>query len=242
MVRLVSKIDKLRERTDEFNVFDNKDIVRSVSDDMIEYMNKHQDIKALAAPMINRSYRMFAIRFEDGIKFFVNAMFTKQEGLHVSIETNPLFKQRTFMIARNDTVGLAYQDLLGLVGEADFDGTAGDLIQQMVYLTDGVLLDELGVEVFDDFLSASEEEQHEVIEYYLNSLKETSETLNEEIENNPELKEYKEGMDFLLAAAKGEVQIETTKLSNRKQRKRDKLLKKLKNFGKNFTKKKKKKK
>ena len=241
MVRLVSKIDKLRERVDEFNVFENKDIIKSVTDDMLEYMNKHEDIKALAAPMINRNYRMFAIRFEDGIKFFVNAMFTKQRGLHISIEKNPLFKDRTFMIVRNNTISLAYQDLFGIAGEAEFDGTAGDLIQQMVFLTDGILLDELSVEVFDDFLNASEEEQQEVIDYYLNSLKETSEKLNQEIEENPELKEYKEGMDFLLAAAKGEVQIETPKLSNRKQRKIDKLKKRLKNFGKNFTKKKKKK-
>ena len=242
MVRLISNIDKLRERVDEFNVFENKDVIKSVTDDMIEYMNKHEDIKALAAPMINRNFRMFAIRFEDGIKFFVNAMFTKQKDLHISIETNPLFKNRTFMIVRNNVIGLAYQDLFGLAGEAEFDGTAGDLIQQMVLLTDGILLDELGVEVFDDFLTASKEEQQEVIDYYLNSLKETSDKLNQEIDENPELKEYKEGMDFLLAAAKGEVQIESPKISNRKQKKIDKYLKKLKNIGKNFTKKKKKRK
>ena len=238
MVRLVSNLDKLRERVDEFNVPDNKDTIKEVSGEMVEYLNKHQDIKALAAPMINRSFRMFAIRFEDGIKFFVNAMFTKENGLHVSIETNPLFKDRTFLVARNDIIGLAYQDLIGLVGEADFDGAAGDLIQQMVHLTDGILLDELGLEVFDDFLEASEEEQQEVIDLYINRLKDQSTLLNKEIEDNPELKEYKEGMDFLLAAAKGEVQIETPKLSNRKQKKIDKLKKQLKNFGKRFTKKK----
>lgn len=238
MVRLVNNIDKLRERVDEFNVPDNKDTIREVSGEMIEYMNKHKDIKALAAPMINRSFRMFAIRFEDGIKFFVNAMFTREKGLHVSIETNPLFKDRTFLVVRDDSISLAYQDLLGLVGEADFDGTAGDLIQQMVHLTDGILLDELGLEVFDDFLEASEEEQQEVIDLYINRLKDQSSLLNKEIEENSELKEYKEGMDFLLAAAKGEVQIESPKLSNRKQKKIDKLKKQLKNFGKRFTKKK----
>lgn len=242
MVRLISNLDKLRERCDEINVFENKDTIKEVSDCMIEYMNKHTDIKALAAPMINREIRMFAIRFEDGLKFFINAMFTKQKDLHVSIETNPLFKQRTFLVARNDTIGLVYQDLFGLAGEADFDGTAGDLIQQMVQLTDGILLDEIGFEVFDDFLFASEEEQGEVIDLYMQSLKQKSEELNNEIDNNPELKEYKEGMDFLLAAAKGEVQIESPKLSNRKQKKIDKYLKKLKNIGKNFTKKKKKRK
>ena len=242
MVKLVSKLDKLRERCDEFNVFENQDTIKEVSGDMIEYMNKHEDIKALAAPMINRNYRMFAIRFSDGIKFFLNSMFTKQEGLHVSIETNPLFKDRSFLVARNDTIGLAYQDLFGMAGEADFDGTAGDLIQQMVYLTDGILLDELGFEVFDDFLSATKEEQAEVIDYYLNTLKDKTKEINDEIENNPELKEYKEGMDFLQAAARGEVQIETPKLSNRKQRRIDKIKQRLKHFGRNFTKKKKKRK
>ena len=239
MVELIKDIDKVRERCDEINVFDNRKELKEVSDDMIEYLNSHEEILALAAPQINRSFRMFAIRFEDGIKFFINSMFTKQEGLHVSIEENPLLGDRKFLIARNDKISLAYQDLFGMAGEAEFDGSAGDLIQQMVYLTDGILLDDLGIEVFEDFFNATEEERNEVIDYYLDTLKIRSRHLNEEIDNDPELRKYKEGMDFLLAAAKGEVEIEYPKLSNRKQRKIDKLQKKIKNFGKRFTKKKK---
>ena len=242
MVELIDDINLLRERCDEINVFENKDEIKEASDKIIEYLNSNPDVFALSASQVGHNLRMFAIRFEDGIKFFVNAMFTKQTGLHVSIETNPQFKGRNFLITRNDSISLAYQDLIGLAGEAEFDGTAGDLIQQMVYLTDGLLLDELGLEVFDDFINASTDEQNEVIDYYLNTLKSRSNDLNEEIENNPELKEYKEGMDFLLAAAKGDVEVEfPSKLSKRKQRKIDKLKKRIRNFGKRFTKKKKKK-
>lgn len=241
MVRLTKKLEKLRERTDEINVFDNRETIREVSDDMIEYLTRHPKFNALAAPMINRQIRMFAIRFADGIKFFINPIFTKQNDLHISIETNPCLDDRHFLVPRNDLVGVAYQDLLGTPGETDFTDTAGDLIQQMIQLLDGLWIDEIGMEVFDDFLSASDEDKQEVINLYLDSLKQRNTDINNEIEGNPELKEYKEGMDFLMAAARGDIQIESPKLSNRKQRKIDKFKKQLKNFGKRFTKKKRKK-
>lgn len=244
MKRLVKNKAKLSERCFEYNVSQSQEVMKEVSETLLEYFHKHEDVKALTSNQFGYNCRVIGIRFEDGIKFFVNPMFMKQKGLHVVVESNISLPDRKFLVARNTEVEVAFQDLFGFASSIAFENAdpVGDLFQQLIQMLDGVQLDDIGLEVFDDFFEAPEDEQEEVIQLYLDSLKTSAEAINKEIQEDHELAEIQEGIDFLTAAAKGEVQIKQPKLSNKKQRVLDKLTKKLRTAGHNYTKKKKKRK
>ena len=76
---------------------------------------------------------------------------------------------------------------------------------------DGILLSDIGLEIDDDYINASQEEKDEVINWYLDTLDLKAKEVQKEIDDNPELKEIQNGIDFMTSVYKGETQIEKFK-------------------------------
>lgn len=235
MKRIVKNIDKLSVRLDEFNVMENAEIVNEITSSLTEYLNKHERVLGIAANQLGYDKRAFAIKFKDEIKVFFNAMITKTDGLHTSVEEDVSLPDRYFLVCRNDSVRLNYQTQFGTCEEVKYTyEEGGDLIQHLVQMTDGLLIADFGLEVFDDFLNAAEEEQQEVVDMYLNHIKDQSAQLQSDIDKDPEAKKLQDAITFINKAAAGEVQIEyphpIMPKTNRKERralKRKGLLDKL---------------
>ena len=81
------------------------------------------------------------------------------------------------------------------------------MFQQMQDLLDGILLDDYGLPVLQEFREASKEEQEELIDYYLQQLKTKAETLNKEVEESKDLKQAKDAIDFMTAVSLGKVEL-----------------------------------
>lgn len=235
MKRLVKKLDKLSTRLDEFNIIESRDDVDEIVNSFTEYLEAHPNIKGLAANQLGYDKRAFAISFKEGVQVYLNAMITYTKGLHTSVEEDPSIIDKKFLVCRNDEIHLSYQTQSGTYEEVKYTyKDAGDLVQHLVQLTDGLLISDFGLEVFDDFLEASEAEQQEVAKMYLEHIKNQAAHLQEEIDDDPEAKKIQETISFITKAAAGEIQLEyphpVMPKTNRKERrylKRKGLLDKL---------------
>ena len=148
------------------------------------------------------------MRFADGtIKTFVNPLIVHKEGLHISLEKNISLGDHEYMVIRHDTIRAMYQNEKGNIEENKFEGMASEVFEQMSQLLDGILLSDFGMEVFEDFHKAKEEEKEQVIKLYIDWVKQFDESLNKEIEETPQLKEIKTAMDFMASVAKGETDV-----------------------------------
>ena len=76
---------------------------------------------------------------------------------------------------------------------------------------DGLLISDVGVEIDEDFHNATEEEQQEVINAYLDALDIKKKEIDTEINTTPELKQLSDGIDFMESVYKGETKIEPIK-------------------------------
>lgn len=77
---------------------------------------------------------------------------------------------------------------------------------------EGILLSDIGLEIDEAFDSASDEEKNEVINWYLDTLDLKAKELTAEIENNSELKQMQEGIDFMTSVLKGETKLENNEV------------------------------
>jgi len=75
---------------------------------------------------------------------------------------------------------------------------------------DGILLSDIGLEIDEQFDNATQKEKDEVINWYLETLDLKAKELNNEISNNEELKELKDGIDFMTSVYKGETKLESS--------------------------------
>lgn len=206
-------LEKLAKRSEELPVIGaNLQLsmgVASLVKDLRDTLRVNDNLVALAAPQIGRFDRMFAIKFSNGdIRTFINPMITKTEGLHLTREVSPSLPDREFIVPRHDRVIGVYQTPTGKPEENVFEGVVAEVFQHMVQLLDGVLISDIGMEVFEDFDNATEEEQKEVLNAYLDHIKAQSDALNKEIDEDDELRQTRDAIEFVKGLALGEVTLE----------------------------------
>lgn len=83
---------------------------------------------------------------------------------------------------------------------------AAEIFQYQINLLDGVLLSDIGLEIDENFDKASEDEKAELIDFYLGQLKLTNNELQQEIENDKELKKISDAIKFMEGVQTGEIQ------------------------------------
>lgn len=244
--KLITDINILSERSSEVNPK-----AETFKEDMLKLRTELEQYiidgkqAYITAKHIGNESRAFSIKMEDNlILFCIDPVIVAPEGLHASIEQDICLGIKKYLISRYDSFELNYLDIEGEPHAIKAEGHSAEIIQHCIELLDGILLSDLGLHLQKDYFEATEEEQKEVIKMYLEHLNESAETANNYVENNKELKERKEAIDYMNAVIDGKVSFyDPVKfLSNRKKKRLYKLAKQAKNFGKKFTKKKKKKK
>ena len=87
-------------------------------------------------------------------------------------------------------------------------GLAAIVFQHEMDHIDGLLLSDVGLEIDEDFDNATEEERQEVIEAYLDTLDLRQKEINQEIQEDKELKQIDDARKFMTSVYKGETKIE----------------------------------
>jgi hypothetical protein len=108
-----------------------------------------------------------------------------------------------------------YQTPLGKIESKQLMGAAAKVFQHCLDHLDGLLLSDIGLEVDEMFDNATEEERAEVLNMYLDSLDIKQKEIDKEIQEDEELKQIAEGIDFIEKVQKGEVQIERVPMTEK---------------------------
>lgn len=207
-MELILDEEKLSQRIPEFSVMEVQEELQEETKQIEEWL-KNSGVTAIAANQLGSEKRLFAVLPEKEAMFFCNPMIVKQKGLHVALAEDPSLPGRQFLIARNDEITLDYQTIYGTNEERVFkQDEGGDLLQQLVQRLDGVSIADYGLEIFDDFMQASDAERQEVIEYYLDSLKEQQQNLQADIDSDKDAKQIQDAITFITKAAAGEIEIQ----------------------------------
>lgn len=170
---------------------------------------RKNNLSYLSAPSIGYQRRIFAINFNDlEIKTFINPVIANAKGLHLSKEISNVIPDKTFIRPRNTEVTVMYQRPTGQPETRKLVGLAADVFQQGMDDIDGILLSDIGLEIDDDWDTLSDEDKQEIINAYLDSLDLRQKELQQEIQDNTELKQIADAIDFMSSVYKGETQIE----------------------------------
>lgn len=110
-----------------------------------EVMEANPELLALSAPQIGIQKRIFCLRFNDQIKYFINPIITKKRGLKIVVETCASMPGKEIVIGRPDEVTVVYYNEDFNYEDNKLIGVGASLFDQQAQILDGVLPSELGL-------------------------------------------------------------------------------------------------
>lgn len=223
-------LKELKDLTRSMEVLDLKkeaDDIVPILKDLSDELFANDNLIALSAPQIGHNVRIFALKFSDEIRFFVNPLYVKRKELFVNREKCYSLGDQEYLIPRFKSVEFIYTKTNGKVEQLTFEGIAATQFQQMYDLLEGLTLEDYGLPIDPDFDELSEEEQRDITDQYLNSLTQLLDCLQEDIKSDPILREQQHTIDFLTSVALGETKIAQPKMNREQRRKANKQAKKM---------------
>ena len=203
-----NELFSLIDRSDEVNFEKNLHEVTEIIEQLNTELDNNPELNSISAPEIGILKRVFILKFENNErKVFSNPMIIKTDDFKLLREKS-LITGKEFIIPRHEKIIVAYQDGGGKIESNQFEGFAAQVMEQNINLLDGLLDDYYGLEVTEEFDSASDEEREELLTYYIEQLQEDKASIEEEIESDEDLKRLDEGIKFMTGVATGQVKIE----------------------------------
>lgn len=194
-------------RADEINTITDSELKSEIVTALKKTIKKN-NLTSLSAPAIGYDKRIFCIKFKEEIKTFINPVIIQCKGLELSREKCSSIPNKEFIIPRNNDVTITYQRPLGQIETRQLVGIGAFIVQHEIQHLDGILISDIGLEIDEDWDKATEEEREEILNLYLDSLDIKQKDLDKEIEENPELKQMSDAIDFMTSVYKGETQLE----------------------------------
>lgn len=199
-IKNMERVDEISGRTSLKEVKEAISIIKTE-------LRKNKDLVCLAAPQIGKELRLFVVKTNDrDFKEFLNPMVVnKSKEQHLSRENNPSVSKRDYIIPRANEIHLAYQTYDGHIQSETYKGPYAEVIQQMTELLDGITLKDYGLEVIPGFDKATDDEKTQIIQMYLDSLRNMSDALMECINSDPTLKQINDTIDFNIGLLNGTI-------------------------------------
>lgn len=236
---ILEKLENLKRAEEILDIRDNAEKLVEILQTLDNDLTNTKDLFALSAQQIGHNIRLFALKFSEGNAFFINPLIKHKENPTISREKCITCGEQEYLIPRYKNIEVIYTRTSGYVEQIALSGGAAYSFQQMFDLLDGIQLSDYGLPIDDDFDKASDDEKREVIEEYLKALHKFNGDLNNEIENDDEMRDIKHTIEFYTGVATGEIELkkpeeqvphkpnrsERRRLA-KEQRKRNKQLKK----------------
>ena len=170
---------------------------------------REQDLYYLTAPQIGYNNRIFCIRFgSNDYRTFINPSVENNVGMTMARECCNSIPDKEFIIPRFSKIKFYYLTPLGKVESATLAGKAAQVFQHCLDHLNGLLVDDIGLEIDEMFNNATEEEQAEVLRMYAESLDIRQKELNKQIQEDKELKDINDAIDFIASVKDGSTKIE----------------------------------
>lgn len=196
----------LSTRADEINTTVESELKSEIVLALKKTLEK-ENLTALSAPAIGYNKRIFVIKFNEEIKTFINPIIVKYDGLTLNREKCSSIPGKEFIIPRNTDIKVMYQRANGAIESRQIIGLAAMVFQHEMQHLDGILLSDIGLELDENWDTFTEEEKNEILKMYLESLDMTQKTLEQEIEEDPTLKQTSDAIKFMTSVATGETKL-----------------------------------
>lgn len=201
------ELDKLG-RAQEISRENEAELLKEITANVKKTLKKN-NLVSLSAPAVGYNKRVFCIDFSDSeIKTFINPVMVSSSELKLTTEVCSSLPGKEYLLPRHSEVDIIYETPSGKIKTNTFKDVAAYVIQHEMDHLNGVTLEDIGLEIEDDFLSASDEDKQEIITMYLDSLESRQKALQDVIDEDEELKVLDQRLKFSEALAKGEVTFE----------------------------------
>jgi peptide deformylase len=212
---VITDYDALSERCDEFDLVKNNKDVQEVVLTLKNTIRANDGMLGLSAPQVGFYNRILVLNFNNDLRTFINPIITQVDGFELTRETCHSIPGKTFIRTRNSRVWVTYQTPLGKIESVELNGVAARVMQHHIDHLDGLLLNDVSLEIDEEFDKATDAEREEVIKMYLDSLDLTASALQSSIEGDEEGKQIADAIKFMESVRKGETVIEKTPLTDK---------------------------
>lgn len=210
MIKLVDR-NAIVDRAEEIDLEKDFKLAQKIISDLGSYMIKN-NVGALAAPQIGYPYRIFCVMYKTkkktDIKAYINPVITTIGGFILIRQKCENLPGKEFIHPRYTKIGLSFLDIDKESKGFDFVGQTAFAMEQMMDILDGVLIDEMGLEIDQQFDQASEAEKNELLKAYVTHLDLYRKQLNKEIEATPELKQIQDAVNYVKSVKDGKTVVE----------------------------------
>lgn len=205
---IITDVNKLLDRSDECDVRKNSNVVRATVVDLKDTMIAN-DIACLAAPQIGIPIRVVMMNIDGHYKALCNPFITEAnpKGFTLHREADVCMPGRQFIVTRYHDITVHYLNPLGQPEAKKLIGMAAFLLEQAIDHLEGILPEEIGMEIDEDFDKATEDERAELVKYFLDSLNVKYTDLQKQIEEDPEAKKLNDAVRFMEARDRGEIEM-----------------------------------
>lgn len=214
VVEIVTDYDKLSERCIEVDTTKKNSDIQEIIVKLKNTIRANEDMIGLSANQIGFDKRVICLNFNGEIRSFINPIITNAGPMELVQETCHSQPDKTFIRLRHNRVEITYQTPLAKIETVELFGMAARAIQHHIDHLDGLLLSDIGLEIEEDFMNASEEDKQEVISMYLDSLDLALKDIDIAIEEDSEAKQLRDATRFMESVRKGETKIESVPLSD----------------------------
>ena len=180
-----------------YNTTEGLEIIQKLKDTFEENPN----IKALSAPQIGINKRIFGIRYDDGLRFFINPIVKEKRELVIYPETFASMPNNEILIGRPRELTAVYYTENFKLEDNKLLWPASQLFDQMNNVLDGITPDQLGM-VFE---TSEEDSLANLFKAYNENiaLGETKETMEKII--NQFIESYKQFVDAKLSGLQKDI-------------------------------------
>ena len=193
--------------------------------DLKEFMDANPDLIALAAPQIGIDKRVFCIRFDNDIKFFLNPIVTKKSKFEITAETFSSWPGKEFLVTRPTEISVIYYTKDFKYEDNKLLGPAAKIFDQQIQLLDGVIPSDLGlvsdIEEDGKISDLTEDELAEAISIYKKFIAAKTAELSKELKADEALEKQYKQLKFTEDVITGRTQVivdNPEKTMNREQR------------------------
>lgn len=205
---VITDYEAYNDRAEEIDLRKEGKLAQSTIIDLKQTIQENKYV-CLAAPHIGVNKRIVCINFNGDIRTFCNPVISGSKGFELSRESCPALPNKEYIRPRQNDISIIYQTPIGKVESRSFKGLAARVMQYGIDILDGLLLSDVGLELDENWDKATEKEKDEIIDLYLQSLDLKRKEIKTEIDNDPDLKQLSDAIDFMESVQKGETILET---------------------------------
>lgn len=224
---IVTDLEALSDICDTIDIKRDNAEMREIILQLKETMTAN-NLLALSAPQIGVNKRIFCVKDSKGIHSFINAMIKKSTQMTFSREKDESIPDKEFIYPRSGKIVVNYQTPMGETKATTVVGYSAFVFQRMIDHLNGVLISDIGLEIDEQWDSATEDERAEVLKEYAKSLDLVSKKLEDDINSDEELKKQKKAIEFEHALVAGDVKIEQRELTEEEKKLVEEKLKSIK--------------